>query len=127
MVLSLGVESSTLRRHLAARRPTATFGATMARCQTRDGSDNVLRRDMAEGELNVNTQQKLIYMPDQLGSVRDVLDGTTGTSSMPMITRPTAVMTAAMALLHLRIIGSLASYFTRQAVSISAPIARLTE
>ncbi len=47
-------------------------------CQTRDGSDNVLRRDMAEGELNVNTQQKLIYMPDQLGSVRDVLDGTTG-------------------------------------------------
>ena len=47
-------------------------------CQTRDGGDNILRRDMAEGELNVGTGQKLIYMPDQLGSVRDVLDGTTG-------------------------------------------------
>jgi RHS repeat-associated protein len=47
-------------------------------CQTRDGSDNVLRRDLPEGELNVSSGQKLIYMPDQLGSVRDVLDGTSG-------------------------------------------------
>ena len=47
-------------------------------CQTRDGSDNVLRRDLAEGEYNVSTGQKLIYTTDQLGSVRDVLDGTTG-------------------------------------------------
>jgi RHS repeat-associated protein len=38
----------------------------------------VLRRDLAEGELNVSTGQKLIYTPDQLGSVRDVLDATTG-------------------------------------------------
>ena len=48
-------------------------------CQTRDGGDNVLRRDMDEGELGVLTGQKLIYMPDHLGSVRDVLDGTAGT------------------------------------------------
>jgi RHS repeat-associated protein len=48
-------------------------------CQTRDGSDNVLRRDLAEGEYNVSTGQKLVYMTDQLGSVRDVLDATTGT------------------------------------------------
>lgn len=47
-------------------------------CQTRDGSDNLLRRDLDEGEYNVSTSQKLLYMPDQLGSVRDVLDGTTG-------------------------------------------------
>jgi RHS repeat-associated protein len=47
-------------------------------CQVRDGSDAVLKRDLDEGELNVATGQKLIYMPDQLSSVRDVLDGTTG-------------------------------------------------
>jgi RHS repeat-associated protein len=47
-------------------------------CQTRDGSDNVLRRDLDEGEFNVATGEKLGYMPDQLGSVRDVLDATTG-------------------------------------------------
>lgn len=47
-------------------------------CQTRDGSDSVQRRDLGEGEFNVVTSQKLIYMPDQLGSVRDVLDASTG-------------------------------------------------
>jgi RHS repeat-associated protein len=47
-------------------------------CQTRDGSDNVLRRHTAEGEYNVSTSQKLVYMPDHLGAVRDVLDATTG-------------------------------------------------
>jgi len=52
-------------------------GATA--CQTRDGNDNPLRRDMAEGEVNLlNDMQPLVYMPDQLGSVRDVLDGGTG-------------------------------------------------
>ena len=47
-------------------------------CQVRDGSDNVLRRDLLEGEYNIGASQKLVYMPDQLGSVRDVLDATTG-------------------------------------------------
>jgi len=47
-------------------------------CQTRTGTDTVLRRDLDEGEYNVSSGQKLIYMPDQLGSVRDVLDATTG-------------------------------------------------
>jgi RHS repeat-associated protein len=47
-------------------------------CQTRDGSDNVLRRHIAEGEFNYSTSQKLVYMPDQLGAVRDVLDASTG-------------------------------------------------
>lgn len=47
-------------------------------CQTRDSADNVGRRIMVEGELNVTTGRKLIFMPDQLGSARDVLDGTTG-------------------------------------------------
>jgi len=47
-------------------------------CQTRDGSDTVLRRDLDEGEFVVASSQKLIYMPDQLGSVRDVLDAGTG-------------------------------------------------
>jgi RHS repeat-associated protein len=47
-------------------------------CQTRDGSDNVLRRHLAEGEYNNSTSQQLIYMPDQIGAVRDVLDATTG-------------------------------------------------
>jgi len=64
----------------------ATGGTTTTRyqwcgsaiCQTRDGSDNVQRRDLDEGEYNVSTGRKLLYMPDQLGSVRDVLDGSTG-------------------------------------------------
>lgn len=47
-------------------------------CQTRDGSDTVLRRDLPEGEYNVATSQKLVYMLDQLDSVRDVLDASTG-------------------------------------------------
>ncbi len=37
-----------------------------------------MRRDLPEGEYNYTTSQKLVYMPDQLGSVRDVLDATTG-------------------------------------------------
>ena len=47
-------------------------------CQTRDGSDTVVRRDLDEGEANAKTGQKLVYMPDQLGSTRDVLDAGTG-------------------------------------------------
>ena len=47
-------------------------------CQTRNSLDTVLKRDLPEGEYNVSTGQKLIYMPDQLGSVRDVLDATNG-------------------------------------------------
>jgi len=47
-------------------------------CQTRDGSDTVLRRDLAEGEYVVSNGQKLVYEPDHLGSVRDVMDATTG-------------------------------------------------
>jgi RHS repeat-associated protein len=47
-------------------------------CQTRDGSDVVQSRILPEGEYNVVSTQKAIYMPDQLGSVRDVLDATTG-------------------------------------------------
>jgi RHS repeat-associated protein len=65
---------------------TASGGGTTTRylwcgpfiCQTRDGSDNILRRDLAEGEYNATTNQKLVYMPDQLGSVRDVLDASSG-------------------------------------------------
>ncbi len=53
-------------------------------CQTRDGSDNVLKRDLNEGEFNVSTGQKLVYMLDQLSSVRDVLDATTGALSESM-------------------------------------------
>jgi len=47
-------------------------------CQTRDNSQTVVRRDLPEGEYNVSTSQKLIYMQDQLRSVRDVIDGTSG-------------------------------------------------
>ena len=47
-------------------------------CQTRNSSQTAIRRDLPEGEYNVTSGQKLIYMSDQLGSVRDVLDGTTG-------------------------------------------------
>lgn len=47
-------------------------------CQTRDSGDNVLRRDLLEGEFNPPTGQGLIYMQDQLGSVRDVVDAAAG-------------------------------------------------
>jgi hypothetical protein len=53
-------------------------------CQTRDGPDTVLKRDLPEGEYNASSGQKLVYMPDQLGSVRDVLDATTGASAKPL-------------------------------------------
>jgi RHS repeat-associated protein len=52
------------------------LGGTL--CQTRNSSQAAIRRDLPEGDYNVSTTQKLIYMPDQLDSVRDVLDGTTG-------------------------------------------------
>lgn len=48
-------------------------------CQTRDGLDNVLRRYLDEGEYVLSSSQKLVYMQDQLKSVRDVIDATTGT------------------------------------------------
>jgi RHS repeat-associated protein len=66
---------------------TATSGGTTTTrylwcgssvCQTRNGTDTVLRRDLDEGEYNVSTGQKLIYMTDQLGSVRDVLGAASG-------------------------------------------------
>lgn len=47
-------------------------------CQSRDGSDNVLKRYVPEGEYTLSTAKKLIYMLDQLGSVRDVLDASIG-------------------------------------------------
>jgi len=47
-------------------------------CQTRDGSDNVLKRDLAEGEYNVPATQKSIYALDNLDSIRDVLDASSG-------------------------------------------------
>jgi RHS repeat-associated protein len=47
-------------------------------CQVRNGSDVVQSRPLPEGEYNVVSTQKAVYMPDQLGSVRDVLDGSTG-------------------------------------------------
>ena len=48
-------------------------------CQVRDATDTPLRRDLSEGEFFTVSGQKLIYMPDQLGSARDLLDGSTGT------------------------------------------------
>jgi RHS repeat-associated protein len=47
-------------------------------CQTRNAAQTVVRRDLPEGEYNASTSQKLVYMPDQLGSVRDVIDATAG-------------------------------------------------
>jgi RHS repeat-associated protein len=58
---------------------TARFlwcGSTI--CQVRNGSDVVQSRILPEGEYNAISTQKTVYMQDQLGSVRDVLDGTTG-------------------------------------------------
>jgi RHS repeat-associated protein len=47
-------------------------------CQTRNGADTVQSRILGEGEYNTATTQKAIYMPDQLGSIRDVIDATNG-------------------------------------------------
>lgn len=48
-------------------------------CQVRDASDVVLKRILPEGEFTVSGSVKQVYMPDQLGSVRDVIAATTGT------------------------------------------------
>ncbi len=47
-------------------------------CQIRNGSDAVQSRILNEGEFAVGSSQKAVYTADQLGSVRDVLDATTG-------------------------------------------------
>jgi RHS repeat-associated protein len=47
-------------------------------CQTRNASDSVVRRDFDEGEFNVASSQRLAYMADQLGTVRDVMDANSG-------------------------------------------------
>ena len=61
-------------------------------CQTRNSSQAAIRRDLPEGEYNVSTGQMLVYMPDQLDSVRDVLDASTGNlGTVNMIMRPTVM------------------------------------
>jgi RHS repeat-associated protein len=45
-------------------------------CQKRNGSQTVTRRDLDEGEYTGSA--KYIYMPDQLGSARDVLAAASG-------------------------------------------------
>jgi RHS repeat-associated protein len=47
-------------------------------CQARNGSDTVTRRYFAEGESHLDSGTGLIYMRDQLGSVRDTLNANTG-------------------------------------------------
>jgi RHS repeat-associated protein len=49
-------------------------------CQTRTSADVVIARYLPEGEYIVTGAKKYVYMPDQLGSVRDVIDATTGTT-----------------------------------------------
>ncbi len=47
-------------------------------CQTRDGQDNVTTRVYGEGEYQTAGAKKYVYLTDQLGSVRDVVDASTG-------------------------------------------------
>lgn len=47
-------------------------------CQTRDSSDDVLKRDLNEGEYTLANGTQIVYMPDQLGSVRDSLSAASG-------------------------------------------------
>lgn len=49
-------------------------------CQTRTSADVVTARIHPEGEYIVTGTKKYVYMPDQLGSVRDIVDATTGTT-----------------------------------------------
>jgi RHS repeat-associated protein len=49
-------------------------------CQTRTSADVVIARYHPEGEYLITGAKKYVYMPDQLVSVRDVVDATTGTS-----------------------------------------------
>jgi RHS repeat-associated protein len=43
-------------------------------CEERDGSDTILKRYYLEGEYTVSGTVKLVYMPDQIGSARDVVN-----------------------------------------------------
>jgi RHS repeat-associated protein len=47
-------------------------------CQARNGHNVPIRRYFAEGEVTPGENQYYYYGVDQLGSVRDVLDATTG-------------------------------------------------
>ncbi|MGB4100551.1 MAG: RHS repeat-associated core domain-containing protein [Alphaproteobacteria bacterium] len=75
-----------MNRRIVTTETPQTGSATVTRnlwcgdavCQTRTAADVVTRRHYTEGEQNVTTGQKLVYRQDQLGSVRDVTDATTG-------------------------------------------------
>ncbi|HLK40438.1 MAG TPA: hypothetical protein VKU41_26985 [Polyangiaceae bacterium] len=49
-----------------------------ALCAMRDGNDNVLRRYFAEGQFTAPTGEQSVYLSDQIGSVRDVVDVSSG-------------------------------------------------
>jgi RHS repeat-associated protein len=50
----------------------------MRLCQTRDAQDNVATRVYGEGEYQISGAKKSVYLSDQLGSVRDVVDADSG-------------------------------------------------
>jgi len=50
-------------------------------CQQRSGADVPTRRYLAEGEAGLTDTTRLYYSVDQLGSVRDALDATSGRSA----------------------------------------------
>jgi RHS repeat-associated protein len=47
-------------------------------CQLRDGQDTPIGRLYEEGEYRTDTGKPYLYLPDHLGSVRDVIDVSTG-------------------------------------------------
>jgi RHS repeat-associated protein len=61
--------------------PTRNLWCGSRICQTRTSADAVIARYHPEGEYILTGTKKYVYMPDQLGSVRDVIDATTGTAA----------------------------------------------
>src|SRR5262249_4094772 len=77
-----GLDRRTIRAETVSGATTTTRYVWCGHsvCQSRDASDVVLARYHKEGEYIVSGTKKYVYMPDQLGSVRDVVDATIGST-----------------------------------------------
>ncbi|MGC4089428.1 MAG: RHS repeat-associated core domain-containing protein [Polyangiaceae bacterium] len=70
-----GMSTTTTRFQWCGETPAATPWNVSGRiCAKRNSSDTVLKRYYEEGEYDAISPEKWLYMKDQIGSVRDVVD-----------------------------------------------------
>ena len=78
MTASDTVQSMPKLREAQRPPPATASGAAAASVRSETAPTTPSNATSPEGEYNIGSTQKLVYMTDQLGSVRDVLDATSG-------------------------------------------------